>query len=276
MTRAEIRTEVRTRISEPVVDRFILETEINSWINIELHTLSRGLKFLKIWKTFLGNTHVASLGTSPRYFDLPNDYLIADRNAPLLINGIRRLPTTDRELYDFQEKAVYESDSDSIEPNDYFDLSYTGLIFHYGIDYIFKDEMDASPARTGKLCWFDPNPTDTDSIKLKYAALHPDVTADTPPAAGSKIYLGKHIHELVVYGCCKRAAQKFVSAGYVQGAEMLITFEALYKEKYAEAEDYYDDTQKIPDKHFVIKTAKQLYGMYNSRARRGLIWGREG
>lgn len=252
-------TESASRLWDPLKQRY-KEADIIRWLNYTLDDCAGKLGFEKKKATVLGSTYVAALGTTPRYFELPSDFLGLDRNAGIRINGLRRLAATDAEVDLYQQKEIASSDLDSddtIYIDDYFSESYTGLILHYALDFVYKDEIDAS--RSGKLMWFTPDVVDTDSIVYQYYVL-PDQYAS---GSSNQANLVRHTSEVLVLGIIYRAMQKAFYGGAVN-KDRLDVAKGIYDEKMAEVAAYYADANKVPDKQYRIKTGKQAFNLYNS------------
>lgn len=260
MTRDVIVRKVRAYAGEPDDLRFIENNpEVNDWIDDSLKSLSRKLKFIKDTTTFLGSAYTASLGTSPRYYQLSSDMVSIDKNRGVEINGLRRWPTTEREFDGFQNIAQAEYSDTLIYVSDYNFENLNGIQNHYEVDYVWTDEIDGS--RSGKLISFDPNPADTDTIIISYIKVHPALTSDA-----STIYLPDTFYDLICFDVLRRIFMKVVSSGDPRGAEPYMLYDGKYEKELMEAKEYFTDISKTPDKKPRIKTARQKFNMYNSRS----------
>jgi len=259
MTRTVIIRKVRAYAGEPDDLRFIENNpEINDWIDDSLQSLSRKLKFIKDTFSFLGSTYIASLGTSPRYYQLPSNLICLDKNRGIEINGFRRWPTTEREFDGFQNIAQSDYSDTVIYVSDYNFENPNGIQNHYAVDYVWPDEIDN--ARSGKLISFDPNPGDTDTIVGSYIMEHPVLASDA-----ATIYLPDTFYDLICFDVLRRLFMKVVSSGDPRGEAPLMMYDGKYEKELMEAKEYFTDISKTPDKKPRIKTARQKFGMYNSR-----------
>ena len=256
--------EAASRLWDPFKRRYT-SADMIRWLNYTLDDCSWKTGFEKKKESVLGSTYIAALGTTPRYFELPDDFIGLDKNSGILINGLRRLPTSTGEVDLFQQKGIAENDlnsDDTLYIDDYFSESYTGLILHYAIDFVYKDEIDATPARSGKLIWFTPDLVDTDTIVYQYYIL-PDQYAS---GSSNQANLVRHTSEVLILGIIYRAMQKAFFGGAVN-KERFDVAKGLYDEKMAEVAAYYADANKETDKMPKVKTGRQTFGMYNSARR---------
>lgn len=257
---ANILADSASRLWDVLKDRYA-EPDLIRWLNYTLDECQDLLHFEKKYATVLGSTYVAALGTTPRYFELPTDFIGLDRNWGVEVNGLRRLPTTDRNIGLYQEKGIASVGEDSTSTlviDDYFSESYTGIIFHCAIDFVIKNEITAT--RSGKLLWFTPDLVDADSIKYQYYPL-PDLYATGSANAANLI---RTTSEVLVLGVVYRGLQKASNGGAIS-LEKLMDAENRYYKFIDRATDSYNDSKKSGDDMPKIKTAAQVYGMYNSR-----------
>lgn len=184
MTLAELRDAVRSRIARQQNTRLITNTEIDEWLNEALVDLVKELKFLRKFGEIDDLDKVLSRGSNPYYYQLPSDFIDLAPESALMMNGLRRLPLTEREFYKFQQMDLTAS-SDTIYGDEFFQKAYNGVLFHYGKELYYADEVAAG--RTGRLAFFIPNLTSgwgTDNLAagLSYtAATFVCDTADSAP-----------------------------------------------------------------------------------------------
>ncbi len=254
-----IAARVRRQLAEPNIDRFLTAAEIYEWLNDTLREMSAKAKFLKKHVTVLETSYITALGTDPKYFECPSDFICIDKDLGILQNGVRRLPTTDRELYAFQPQEYSTNISGSAVLFDAVSLS-ENFNFFYSVDYLFKDEMDA--ARTGILMWFLPSPAVGDSYILNYVARHPTVSSAT-----FTIFMSETDESALVYGTCIYALDKMIAAGRPGAQAAADRFEKRWDEKFGDMRKRFSVEEKVPDKNFAIRSPRQL-GYYNSARRR--------
>jgi len=258
-------TTIITEASDRLWDKFNRRYTVPAiirWLNYTLDDCTWKTGFEKKKATAVGTDYIVALGTTPRYFELPSDFVGLDKNSGILVNGLRRLPTSAGEVDLFQQKGIAKNDLDSDDTlyiDDYFSESYTGLILHYAIDFVYKDEIDATPARSGKLIWFTPDLADTDAVTYQYYVLADQYATGSSNQAN----LARHTSEVLILGIIYRAMQKAFFGGAVNRDRFDVA-KALYDEKMGEVAAYYADANKETDKMPKIKTARQVYGMYNS------------
>jgi len=263
LTITEIIADSRSQLYEPTSGRRYTDAELIRWANFTLDEVQGSLGFQKKTASVLGSTNIAALGTTPRFYELPADFISLDKNEGVKINGLRRLPTTGAEVDLFQQKAIVGAlDNTTITIDDYFTESFTGLIFHYAISYVSSTEVAAG--RSGNLIWFTPNPEDADTIEYTYIMLPTQYTA----GGATTSLLIRHTSEVLILGTVWRAMRK-AYYGNAATLEKVAYAESVYRNAIADAKKYYDDFKKATDQQPRIKTARQVYGMYNSRDRTG-------
>jgi hypothetical protein len=260
---------------EPTDGRFFLNTEITAWINRVIEELASKLGYEKKIISFLGNTHIAALGTDPRYFEMPTDFMTVDFMQGVAFDNIRRLGAEQSEIDQYQEAAVAAGDepttgstTTTISPADYYSAGFTGAQMHYSLDRVIVEQKTNGVAdytvdqatKLGKLMWFVPNPIDTTVIRLMYHSMPAYLSADT-----DKTNFTVQFQELLVYGACIRMAQKKVTAGQLDMG-IVNMYKGFFDEKLAEAMKYQHNA--IPDKLRRIKTAREVFGSYHSSSRR--------
>lgn len=262
-----VRANVRARLREPTNNRFFTNVELDMWINDAMREIAHELKFEKRILSFLGSTYDNNLGTTPRYFKLPNDFLSVDAEDGIMFDGIRRLPTSGREVDQMQEKAVGSLPVNvnlTLTVDDYFTLSFSGAIMHYATQStirkvinesgVTKYDADLTGTNNGYLAWFVPNPLDTTVIRLSYNALPTALSADTDYA-----YIMSTFDELLVYGGCERGAEKLVAAG-----RHSLELPSYYRQKFEMRLAKARISMRPPEKRNKCMTARQAYGMYSS------------
>lgn len=269
LTLTYILTEASSRLWDPLKQRYT-EADIIRWLNYTLDDVQTVCKFQKKLASVLGSTYVATLGTDPKYYQLPTDFLGLDKNFGIRVNGLRRLPTTDSEVDMFQEKGISQSmledtATGTVYVDDYFSESYTGLIMHYALDFVLETEVSAG--RSGKLMWFTPSAADTDTIEYQYYML-PDQYAS---GSANYAHMVRNTSEVLILGIVCRAMQKAFFAGETDKSRLDAAL-ALYEKGKQDVGDFYLDSEKPTDKVHKIRTARQVYGMYNSAHRRGGSW----
>lgn len=255
-----ILADASARMWDPLQVRY-KTSEMIVWMNWAAKELSHELGFQKKKVSVLGSTYIASKGTTPKYYELPSDFVMLDRNEGIKTNGLRRLPTTGGEVDLFSEKEIASTRSGTITVDDYFTESFTGLIFHYSVEFVDEDEVAAS--RSGRVFWLTPNPEDTDTVEYVYIMLP---TAYTVGGAMTSRLIGA-TEECLVYGIMSRAAEKALFARLIPQSTY-DTFVLNYERKMNKAKKYYEDFNKQKDKQLKILTHRQVYDLYNSAGSR--------
>lgn len=266
LTRAQIITAARAELHEPKDGRYYKDDpEMYLWLNLALDEVSANVEFEKKPLSFLGNDatyYLSALGTKPRYYKMPSDFMMLDPEFGIKFDGIRRLGTSDQEVDAFQEKGLSQAaDGSTIYIDDYFTETYNGVIIHYAVNMVIND----ADYGDGVVFWFAPNPSDATAISLRYIPLPAWYTGGT-----DKAKLMRQFNELLIFGLIKRAIRKKYNDGLVTFKSVEL-YENLYDRMERKAIEFLK-TKKTPDKIRKIKSAKQVYNMYNSaRSGRGNI-----
>lgn len=272
--RVTIYRQVRNKLGDPK-GRWLTTTVLDDAIYDCIKEVSGECKFEKISLTIKGNDYVTALGTSPRFFQLPEDFMCFDQDNGVMTNGIRRLGTTGHEIDSFQPKALTNSllnnsMSSTITPLDYFTESSNGIIYHYILDGVFNKIIDNTGATiyenddsavTGNLLWLMPDPSDDDDITMSYIRIPDGLTTD-----GAYTKIPVIFDEVLVLGTAKRVAWFGENGGWcVPGTVNRLTLETdNMMSKITKMM-----TNSTPDKEIKIKSARQRDGRYNSGIYRG-------
>lgn len=251
ITFAEAARFVRTEFAER--GTFISDDtgnmEIKDAMQIALNELNLELRFLRDRTTINGSSYIASWGSNPFMYELPATFLAIDRWGGILQNGIHRLEASEAQYALQQEKAVGSpSTSGTITTTDFFEESFTGLVFHYFTRFVMKSEVDAG--RSGFLAYFDPQLALTSTVEFSFICTHGDPT--------TLIYLPTQFKSLLTFKTCELLSMKFVSAGRCSPA-VLNAFSQLAEQRLMAAKTYFDNKPQKPRIH----CAKEI-GMYNS------------
>lgn len=272
LTLSEIISDARSRMREPTDGRFFLNTEITEWINRTIEELASKLGYEKKIVSVLGSTYITGLGTDPRYFEMPTDFMALDAIQGVCFDNIRRLGTTQSEMDGYQELAAVGDDetdtsTTTITPADYFSATFTGAQIHYLLDRVIVEHKTNGVAdyavdqttKKGYLMWFVPNPVDATNIRLSYLSM-PSYLANTTDKTNFMV----QFQELLVYGACIRMAQKKVTAGHMP-MNVVEMYKGFFEEKLAACLKWQHNA--VPDKPRRIQCARERYGAFNSRAR---------
>lgn len=261
LSRDEIITIARAELHEPRDGRYYKnDPEMFGWLHLAQDEVAQRLEYAKKPLSFLGNDatyYLSALGTAPRYYKLPADFMMIDLNFGINFNGIRRMGFSDRELDAFQPKAIAAlgtnpATSSVLQVDDYFTLNFNGVLAHYAVNFVIDDPAYG----TGYVMWFVPNPVDTTQINLRYIPL-PDQFASASDAP----VIMRQFQELLVFGLIKRAIRKKKVDGLVAMNDVQM-YDDLFEKMLGEAQDFMK--RKTPDKLYRIKTARQIDGAYNS------------
>ncbi|RLC88414.1 MAG: hypothetical protein DRJ03_02725 [Chloroflexi bacterium] len=260
-TRSQIISQARSLLREPVDGRFYVDDpEMYDWLDGALKEILRKVNWIKKNLTFLGNDatyYLSALGTTPKYYKFPADFMMLDPNFGVNINGIRQRGTSDKEVDLFQQKALAGTNDDAdrtVTIDDYFSESYNGDINHY----VLNRYIDDATYGNGYVMWFLNSPEASDTITLRYIPF-PEQLA----TAGATSHIPQQFQELQSLGLAKRAVMKKFLVGRVTQA-YVAELKNEYKEQMSEFEKYLRSA--APDKRPTIKTARQVFGMYNSSA----------
>lgn len=251
LTAAILEDGIRTIFAER--GQFLTSAEIARAVWKALDDLNIRLKYLKDTTTITGSGYITSWGTSPKRYEPPDDFLIPDEVNGVIQAGLRRLGMNEQKFYSYQSRAI--TDSQTLTGNDFFEQDVNGLIFHYTVDFIVKSELDASPARNGRLVWFEPNLENTDTVTLWYLVKHPN------PA--TKIYLPDEYENLCIYDAAKFLALKYKNANR-GAAEIVPMMDTAFKNELSVIEQHIKD--KVPDERLRVMGPREL-GMYSSHVR---------
>src|SRR3990167_645813 len=254
---SDIATSIRTQLAERTDGQFISNTagaaEVQDVVQEALNQLNNELKFLRDKVTISGASYIASWGSSPKMYTLPDTFHAVDHLVGILENGIHRLEASERQYARLQEPSVAPTNSShTVSTEDFFSISFSGLIFHYFTRWVIKSEIDNG--RSGYLCYFDPQLGGTDSVDVFFIARHPDPT--------SAIYLPYQFKYLLVHKACALIAPKFINAGRAS-LGMLTYFENLVAQDMIETRKYFNQKPR----NSRILGPKEA-GMYNSAASR--------
>ena len=274
LTRSQIIKDALSTFDDPDM-RYYTQAELDEWLNDTILEISNKCGYEKDTVTVLGSTYVVALGTSPRFFELPSDTMHIDDDNGVLVNGIRRLGTTNREVDMLSQKAIgyirntLSNINTVITMDDYFDESLYPEINHYSVDYLVRSVTDKTGALiysmatggTGRLMWFAPDIADTDEINYTIVKL-PDLTTTGTTTTS---VMRQH-DEAVKLGLKVRMAPKGVSKQLctIQQWDIYIA-----QSKAAIADIQKDLSNTTPDKMQRIKGPRQM-GLYNSRAWSGM------
>lgn len=251
------------------IDDFLYDAMKETW---------QQAKFEKSQFTVLGSTYIAALGTAPRMFEMPDNFICFDQCDGVSTNGLRRLGTSGFEVDSFQQKALssYElnnpSSTTTVSPDDFFSESISGIILHYALEctwntiknsagtVLYQNDVNdpAGGTKTGNLLWLLPNPLDADELTFNYFCV-PDVLPD----ATSYTRIPIIFDELLVLGTAKRIAgsSEVVLRGWCNANDEQ-RYGLRYREKAAELKKLLSNT--TPDKEIRFKTAAQRDGRYDS------------
>lgn len=267
MNRGQVVADARSRLHEPVDGRYFDDNpEMYTWYNQAVDEIQRKVGFEKETISFSADDatyYVAALGTEPRYYQFPSNYMTIDMDLGISIDGIRRLGTSNRQIDMYQQKGVSEADSDTLYTDDYFQESYTGAIMHYVVEGILKDEIDSG--RKGWLCYFQPNPETTSTIKIRFITLPARATSDA-----DAINIMRQFEEALVIGLVKRGKEKQYNDGLIPYQSLLDSRQEFDK-VVEEMKEFMADL--VPDKSYKIHTARQAFGMYKSARFRRTVYG---
>ena len=258
--------------------RWCTDAYIDDFLYDAMKEIWQEAKFEKSQFTVKGDTHIAALGTTPRMYQMPENFICFDQCDGVLTNGLRRLGTSSFEVDSFQQKALsnYELRSSgmttTVSPDDYFSESISGIILHYALECVWNEIKDATGAvlyqndmddpaggtKTGNLLWLLPNPQDADLLTFNYFCV-PDVLPDATTYTRIPITFD----ELLILGTAKRIAgtSEVVLRGWCnQNDEQ--RYSVRYRGKMGELQKMLSNT--TPDKEIRFKTAAQRDGRYNS------------
>jgi hypothetical protein len=268
LTRTEIIIDALSKHDDPDM-RYFTQVELDAWLNDTILDVAEECGYERTVLSVLGSTNIAALGTTPRFFELPST-VIHISDAGILVNGIARIGTSEREINLLSQKAAgYISDtftsvSAIITLDDYFDESLYPEINHYWVDWYVKSVTDSTGAviysmatgGTGRLMCFAPDVADTDIITMNLICL-PDLTTTGTTTTG----VARQHDEALKHGLALRMVPKALSKQLcdINTARMYAEFYASAKAKIKK-----ELIGKIPDKHYRMKGPREL-GLYNSR-----------
>jgi len=257
----QILAAARSLLAEPVPTRRYTDAELIVFLNLVNDDLGLLAEFEKELITFTGLEYQAILGEDPRYYLIEeDDFMRIDTNWGIVVNGIHRTPTTKNEQRSFQERAISNNSTGTLTVNDYFTLSYTGLVAYCSVDYEIKDPR--LPNGGGKLLWFVPNIADDDVVELMSIRI-PEQFVDGGTIVSSMI---RPLQSALINGTVYWALKKAFYGGYV--AENVVTHAGLEWDKSSsKVVAFYTAAKKNAGGPTVIKTAAQVLGIYNTAGR---------
>ena len=268
LTRTQVIADARSRLHEPTDGRYFDDDpEMYLWYNMTIDEIARKVGYERETLSFLGNDgtyFVSALGTDPRFYTIPDNYMMIDPDYGIKINGIRQLGSSNREIDLFQQKGVTEALNSTIYIDDYFTESYSGLVAYYITEYVLKEDIDAG--RKGWLISFQPSPGATDTISIRFLTL-----PAYPTVGGDSTNLMRQFAEALVLGVTKRGKEKQFNDALISQASLLDTRNEF--DKMIDEMKEYVYNLSHPDKIYKVKTARQAYGMYKSATTRRQIYG---
>jgi len=248
--------EISYRLGDPLRVRNT-KADLIRGINYALDEISFPIPYEKQYVEFYGSDFSFERD-GVRYYSMPSDMMMLDQNYGIKINGLRRLPTSDREVDLFQAQSVALVPSNmttTIGLDDYFTLNFSGLILHYCFDWV--DQDDVAAGGSGKVMWFPGGVIDTDVIGYQYIKNATHLSGDSDVTQ-----LLPLMEEVLVCGGVKRASIAEHSSGMIT-TEVYDRRADEYKVAKAAAERAFHK-MKTPDKQQTVKSPRQV-GHYNSR-----------
>lgn len=257
---ADVATSIRTKLAERTDGQFINDltgaAEVQDVMQEALNQLNNKLRFLRDTTTIDGTSYIASWGSNPFMYELPSTFHAIDELSGIVQNGIHRLEASERQYATLQAAHIAPVDTPhTVSTEDFFEIDFSGVIFHYFTRWVLKSEIDNS--RSGYLCYFDPQ-LGTGTVSFNFIARHPDPNV--------QIYLPEQFKSLLVHTACKLLSPKFVNAGRAS-PEMPRFFAALANEDMAIAEEYFN--QKPRKSRILGPRDRGMYGSARGRATAG-------